>query len=116
LGRLDLQVQVDRLQAASLHRYLPTELAAPARRYVRDALTTGWFDKATVHIQGPLDHFPFHKTNDGIFSVRAPFLQLGVQYAPAATDFGRSQNRAPKLASGCNRPKVSWCSTASSYR
>lgn len=95
LGRLDLQVQVDRLQAASLHRYLPTELAAPARRYVRDALTTGWFDKATVHIQGPLDHFPFHKTNDGIFSVRAPFLQLGVQYAPAATASGEAKT-APK--------------------
>ena len=47
MGRLDLQVQVQRLEASKLHRYLPADLALPARRYVRDALSTGWFDKAT---------------------------------------------------------------------
>ncbi|MFM7801251.1 MAG: DUF3971 domain-containing protein, partial [Limnohabitans sp.] len=91
LGRLDLQVQVERLQASRLHRYLPNDLAAPARRYLRDALTTGRFENATLQIQGPLDHFPFHKTKDGVFSVRAPFMQLGVQYAPVAAISGDSK-------------------------
>jgi len=91
MGRLDLQVEVQRLQASRLHRYLPTDLALPARRYVRDALSTGWFDKASVKLQGPLDHFPFHTTDDGVFNIRAPFLQLGVQYAPPASTTGNAK-------------------------
>ena len=100
MGRLDLQVQVQRLQAARLHRYLPTDLELSTRRYVRDALSTGWFDNATVQLQGPLDHFPFHKTNDGVFSIRAPFLQLGVQYAPpiaAAREAKAAPNNWPAV-------------------
>lgn len=91
LGHLDLQIQVQRLQASRLHRYLPTALDGAARRYVRDAITTGWFDKSTVQLQGPLDHFPFDKTNDGVFNIRAPFLQLGFQYAPAASVAGNAK-------------------------
>lgn len=92
MGHLDLQVQVQRLQASRLHRYLPTALDGAARRYVRDAITTGWFDKATVQLQGPLDHFPFDQTNDGVFNVRAPFLQLGFQYAPPTSGTGNAKS------------------------
>ncbi len=94
-GHLDLQVQVQRLQASRLYRYLPQAMDAQARRYVRDALTAGWFDKATMHLKGPLDHFPFSKTNDGVFTVQAPFQQATVQYAPVAANAGSSRREPP---------------------
>ena len=83
-GHLDLQLQVQRLQASRLHRYLPQAMDVQARRYLRDALTYGWFDKAVLNLKGPLDHFPFSKTNDGVFTLQAPFQQVNMQYAPAA--------------------------------
>lgn len=82
LGHLDLQLQVQRLQASRLHRYLPQAMDAQARRYLRDALTAGWFDKASLNFKGPLDRFPFSKTNDGVFALQAPFQQVNMQYAP----------------------------------
>ena len=90
-GRLDLQVQFQRMLASRLHRYLPLDMDVASRRYIHDALITGWFDNATLQLQGPLDHFPFDKTQDGVFSVRAPFLQLGFQYSPPTNTTGSSK-------------------------
>lgn len=83
-GHLDLQAKVQRLEARALHRYLPVDMDAPGRRYVRDALTGGQFTQAKLVIQGPLDNFPFVKTNDGVFTINAPFQQASFQYAPSS--------------------------------
>ena len=94
-GHLDLHVQIQRLQATRLYRYLPQAMDPQARQYVRDALTAGWFEKASLHLKGPLDHFPFHKTNDGVFTVQAPFQQANVQYAPVTANATSSRRDPP---------------------
>ena len=82
LGHLDLQAKVQRMDARALHRYLPVEMQAQGRHYLRDALVAGQFTQAKLVIQGPLDNFPFVKTNDGVFTIQAPFQQATFQYAP----------------------------------
>jgi len=82
LGRLDLKVQVHKLDAKALHRYLPKEMDAQARHYLRDAIRAGQFVKANLAVQGLLDNFPFAKTKDGVFTVNAPFEQAHFQYVP----------------------------------
>lgn len=91
LGHLDLQVQVQKLEAKSLHRYLPKAMDAQARYYLRDAIGAGQFTKAQVTMQGSLDNFPFVKASEGVFTVNAPFQQASFQYVPgpAATPFGK---------------------------
>ena len=81
-GHLDLQAKIQRLDARALHRYLPTQMPVQGRRYLRDALQGGQFNQAKLVIQGPLDNFPFVKTNDGVFTINAPFQQAAFQYAP----------------------------------
>ena len=97
LGNLDLQVQFQRVQANRLHRYLPLDMPARDRHYLRDAITSGWFDKASLQIKGPLDHFPFNTTGDGVFLVKAPFQQLGFQYVPP-----------PPVTASTKRPVLIW--------
>ena len=93
-GHLDLQVQVQRLQVARLHRYLPQAMQVQARHYVRDALLAGTFERASVTVKGPLDHFPFDKTNDGVFTVQAPFQQALVQYSPPTANAASARRDA----------------------
>ena len=71
-----------------------------ARHYLRDALLAGTFDKGSLTIKGPLDHFPFNKTNDGAFNIQAPFQQALVQYSPA------SFNPAGSRRESLNWPQV----------
>jgi len=82
LGHLDLQLQVQKLQVSRLHRYLPQGLSPQVRHYVRDALQAGSFEKSSLTVKGPLDHFPFSQTNDGVFQLQAPFQQATVVYSP----------------------------------
>jgi len=82
LGHIDLQVQIQKLQLSRLHRYLPQALSPQVRHYVRDALQAGSFDKGSLTVKGPLDHFPFNQTNDGVFQLQAPFQQATVVYSP----------------------------------
>ncbi len=82
LGDLDLKVNIQRLEARALYRYLPQSMEASVRRYVRDAIGTGVFTQTKLAVQGPLDRFPFAKTNDGVFTITAPFQQASFQYVP----------------------------------
>ncbi len=97
MGVLDLQAKVERLEATALHRYLPLTLDEQARHYVRDALLAGRFNQAAISLKGPLDRFPFTRNNEGVFTVRAPFQQLTVQYAPSST-----------LSPAQRRDKLAW--------
>ena len=94
LGHLDLQVQVQRLQVSRLHRYLPQAMQAQARHYLRNALQGGVFEKGSLTVKGPLDHFPFNKTNDGVFNIQAPFQQAVVQYSPVPAATATSRREA----------------------
>lgn len=82
LGDLDLQIKAQRFDARALHRYLPQEMDAQARHYLRDAIIAGQFVNAKMTLQGSLDLFPFNKAHEGVFKVNAPFEQAVFQYAP----------------------------------
>ncbi len=59
-GVLDLQGQLSRGHAARVHRYLPLELDAEVRHYVRDAVRAGALSKVKFRVKGDLYDFPFH--------------------------------------------------------
>jgi len=82
LGDLDLKVDIQRLDARALHRYLPQAMDASVRQYLREAIGAGVFTQAKLALQGPLDLFPFVKSSDGIFTINAPFQQAQFQYVP----------------------------------
>ena len=81
-GVLDMQAKVTRLDATTLHRYLPLAMDEQARYYLRDALLAGRFSQAAIEVKGPLDRFPFTRNNEGVFTVKAPFQGLSMQLAP----------------------------------
>ena len=85
LGDLDMKANIKRLDAKALHRYLPQAMDAGVRRYVRDAIGAGVFSQAKLVLRGTLDHFPFVKNNDGVFTIEAPFQQAQFQYLPSAS-------------------------------
>jgi uncharacterized protein (TIGR02099 family) len=84
LGAIDMKAKVARLDAAALHRYLPLSMDEQARHYLRDAMLAGSFRQAAITLKGPLDRFPFAQSNEGIFTVVAPFQQLNMQFAPSS--------------------------------
>ena len=94
-GHLEMDAQIQRMQASRLHRYLPLEMEVEARRYLKEAMGAGWFEKVSVQIKGNMDNFPFDKTKDGVFLVRAPFQQLGFQYSPAPAPAGLGKQAPP---------------------
>jgi len=94
-GHLELNAQIQRMQASRLHRYLPLEMDVQARHYLKEATGAGWFEKVSVQIKGNMDRFPFDKTNDGVFTVRAPFQQLGFQYSPTPAPAGLGRQPPP---------------------
>ena len=93
-GHLEMDAQIQRLQASRLHRYLPLDMDVEARHYLKDATGAGWFEKVSVQIKGHMDHFPFNKTNDGVFTVRAPFQQVAFQYSPTPAPTGLGKKPA----------------------
>ena len=97
LGELDMNAKVARLEATSLYRYLPLRLDEQTRHYVRDALLAGRVSQAAITLKGPLDRFPFARSNEGVFTVVAPFQQLSLQFAPNSV-----------LSPAQRRDKVAW--------
>jgi len=95
LGDLDMKVQIKRLEAKALHRYLPQAMDVGVRRYVRDAIGAGVFSQAKLVLQGPLDHFPFVKSTDGVFTIEAPFQQAQFQYVPSTNPSGNLARKPP---------------------
>ena len=97
MGTMDMQAKVTRLDATTLHRYLPLTMDEKARHYLRDALLAGRFSQAAIEVKGPLDRFPFARNNEGVFTVKAPFQGLSMQYAPNSI-----------LSAAQRRDKESW--------
>jgi len=82
-GLLKLGGRLDRAEATAVWRYLPLNLPAAARSYVRDALVAGRADKVTFEVDGNLNDFPFPNDKGGRFRVQAPVHQLTLDYVPA---------------------------------
>jgi uncharacterized protein (TIGR02099 family) len=81
-GDLELDVQVARVPAVRVARYLPLGLPESTRRYVAGAVRGGQVRELTARVRGDLWDFPYAGRNDGEFRVRA-LLEDGLfAYAP----------------------------------
>ncbi len=83
-GVLDLQGQLSRGAAARVHRYLPMELHADVRHYVRDAVLAGRANQVKFRVKGDLYDFPFTKPRQGEFRIAAEVRDATYAYAPAS--------------------------------
>ena len=81
-GRLDLQAQLQRANAARVYRYLPVVIPASVRHYVQQAVPRGQARSASFKVQGDLADFPFERPGSGVFSVRAALSGVDLVYVP----------------------------------
>ncbi|MDR0227035.1 MAG: TIGR02099 family protein [Burkholderiaceae bacterium] len=83
-GVLDLQGQLRDADGTSVHRYLPLEIPADARHYVRDAIKAGRASTVAFKVRGELDHVPFDKPGQGEFHIAAKLHDVHYDYVPAS--------------------------------
>ena len=81
-GVLDLQGQLSRGEATRVHRYLPMELHADVRHYVRDAVLAGRANQVKFRVKGDLHDFPFTQPRQGEFRIAAEVRDATYAYAP----------------------------------
>ncbi len=81
-GVLDLQGQLTRGLAARVHRYLPLELDAEVRHYVRDAVLAGQTSQVKFRVKGDLRDFPFPVSRQGEFHIAAEVRDATYAYVP----------------------------------
>ncbi|MDR7378624.1 uncharacterized protein (TIGR02099 family) [Rhodoferax ferrireducens] len=81
-GVLDLQGQLTRADGTRVHRYLPLELDAEARHYVRDAVRAGSASRVKFRVKGDLYDFPFNTSRQGEFKVTADVQNATYAYVP----------------------------------
>lgn len=80
---LDLQMAIDDLDLAQLHRYLPPRAMDPRLvSWIDAALKGGRGTAGKVLIRGPMAEFPFRQ-NQGTIRAELPFTGLQLRYNPA---------------------------------
>lgn len=82
-GVLDLQGQLHDADGTSVHRYLPLEIPADARHYVREAIRGGRASTVNFKVRGDLGHVPFEKPGQGEFHIAARLHDVHYDYVPA---------------------------------
>jgi len=92
LGVLDLDIRLERAEAAQVHRYLPLAIPERVRHYLREAIRAGRAHDAHFVVQGPLEAFPYANPDLGRFEVRAQLEAVDFQYVP--TDLPTSEARS----------------------
>lgn len=91
-GELTLDGVLTRANGARVHRYLPLEVPAEARHYVRDSVRSGQAAGVRFKVQGPLAQFPFDRHPAGVFQITAPVRDVVYDYVPPAV---RAAGEAP---------------------
>ena len=81
-GVLELQAQVAQARAERVHRYLPTDLPAEVRRYVRESVRGGSVQQLQVRIKGDLAKLPMAQPRDGEFRFAARLHNVELAYVP----------------------------------
>src|SRR5574343_161543 len=90
-GLLDLQAQVAHAEARQIHRYLPLELPAEVRHYVRDSVRKGSVNKLQIRIKGDLAKVPIAQPRDGEFRCSGHLQGVEMAYVPPALLPARSE-------------------------
>ena len=90
-GVADLHADIGRASLSAVHRYVPMIVAAPVRRWLRDALSNGSLVDAQMALHGPLMQFPFNlPEDDGEFTLDGRLVGARLKYAPHWQEGGNS--------------------------
>ncbi|MGQ0710925.1 MAG: YhdP family protein [Rhodoferax sp.] len=81
-GVLDLRGELARANGAQVHRYLPLQVDASVREYLRSAIVAAQASNVKFRLQGALRDFPFERAGSGEFSVSAQVRNAHYVYAP----------------------------------
>lgn len=81
-GILDLQGSLSRADGARVWRYLPLQIPASARHYVRDAVQQGQASAVKFRVKGDLRHMPFTDPRLGEFYISAQVRDTTFAYVP----------------------------------
>ncbi|MCX9157644.1 YhdP family protein [Niveibacterium sp. 24ML] len=81
-GEIDIEARLSRADGSAVWRYMPTVVDAEVRHWLRDAITHGEAQDATLVLRGDLANFPFTDDPKGVFTVDARVLGSRLQYAP----------------------------------
>ena len=82
-GVLDLQGNIQRADAARVHRYLPLSIPQNVRHYVRDSVLKGTVQGVSVKVKGDLQRLPFANPKDGEFRFAGKVKDVKYAYALA---------------------------------
>jgi len=80
-GAIDGNAQFSRIDAAQLHRYVPTSVGAGVREWLRTSLLAGGSNDAHVKLNGNLADFPFADSRKGQFVATAKAQGITLDYA-----------------------------------
>lgn len=92
-GIVDLKGSLQRASAARTGRYLPLEIPAEVRDWVRASVLGGRSDDAKFVLVGDLADFPFRDPSTGEFRVEATLADATLAYAPGWPAIDRIQGR-----------------------
>ena len=82
-GVLDLNGTLTRADGSRVHRYLPLEIPADARHYVRDAVVAGSASAVSFRVKGDLHDMPFDNPKLGDFRIAAKVQDVTYAYVPS---------------------------------
>lgn len=80
-GAVNLTGTLSRAEAAAVHRYLPLEVNADARDWVRTSVLGGRAADTRFALRGDLAKFPFADERDGLFEVTTRAMGVRLSYA-----------------------------------
>lgn len=82
-GSIALDGRIERIDAQRVARYLPRQLPASVRDWVRAAVPAGIAEGARFEVAGDLARFPFREPGSGRFRIAAAISDATLAYAPA---------------------------------
>ena len=81
-GYLHLEGELARADGKRVHRYLPLQIPAQARHYVRDSVQGGQGQQVAFEVRGNLHEMPFASPSSGRFWIKAPLKGVSYAYVP----------------------------------
>lgn len=83
-GVLSLNGTLRNADGSRVHRYLPLEIPASARHYVRDSVQGGRASQVRFKVEGDLHQLPFKEPGTGEFHIAADLHDVTYDYVPAS--------------------------------
>jgi uncharacterized protein YhdP len=103
-GSLDLQGELSRADGARMWRYLPENLPAKVRQYVRESVQHAPLSEVRFKLRGALAGFPFESPESGEFEVLAKVRNGSYAYVPSQPASTGSTKAIPTPTTDSNPP------------